>query len=268
MISCVMPTYRRMTCVERSISLFCSQSHTDSELIVFNTDTEYPIVLGDTLLDKPIRVVNNNIDSHTGQEYTDVGSIRRDALAQAKGDFYICWDDDDIFLPWNNQQCIDGIQNTSLSAWKPKSSMWCLRPNSPEITQNYMEASYIVRIEALRACGYDKHAGGGEHLRWVHKFNKEKSVLISSESIPAYSFNWSDPQDIGGHKNSGSIKRADNYQHHRNGCTDKHTRPLNLVDTRTTIEPYIRLLKQSVGNTYNGHTITEEVFNKYVLPYI
>jgi hypothetical protein len=254
-----------MHCVERSISLFCAQDFDDSELIILNTDTEHPIQLGDSLKNFPIKVFNSNTDEATGKEYRDVGSIRRDALAKASGDFYICWDDDDIFLPWNNQQCFDGISRASkMSAWKPFSSMCCLKSGKQEISQNYMEASYIVRMDALRACGFQTHPGGKEHMGWVHKFDREKSVLVDKNSIPAYSFNWSDPPEIGGHKNSGTINREDNYELHRSRCIDKHTRPLERIDIQEIIRPYVSLLKDSLEKEFNGHRITKQLFERYV----
>ena len=246
------------------MSLFCAQDYPDNELIVYNTDTDYPIVLGDSFSGFNIRVFNSDTDSETGQKYRDVGSIRRDALNEAKGDYYICWDDDDIFLPWNNLQCFHGIEGTRLSAWKPKSSMACFKKDAPEISQNYMEASYIVRMSALRECGYDLHVGGKEHMRWVHKFDREKTVLVEENSIPSYAFNWSDPPAIGGHKNSGSINREDNYTLHRNGCHDKHTRKLERLDISAMIQPYVQLLKRNQGQVVKNHYISPELYERYV----
>lgn len=256
-----------MRCVERSASLFCAQEYKDCELIIYNTDVSHPISLGDSFAGENIKVFNCDTDEVTGEIYDNVGSIRRDALSKATGDYYICWDDDDIFLPWNNLQCFNKINGTSLAAWKPQTSMASLHSRGPELSQNVMEASYIVRMSSLLECGFELHVGGKEHMKWVHKFNREKTCLIDYDSIPAYSFNWSDPRDIGGHKNSGTIDREDNYQLHRRECTDIHTRPIEKIDVRPIVAPYVLLLKENRGKVFKDHTIPSELYDKYVSKY-
>ena len=59
-VSCVMCTYRRATCVERSIQFFLNQDYQGAkELIIFNTDTEYPLELSEELKGKNITIINN-----------------------------------------------------------------------------------------------------------------------------------------------------------------------------------------------------------------
>jgi hypothetical protein len=50
-VSCVMTTYRRFTCVERSIACFLSQDYENTELIIYNTDDKHPLSLDDTFKD-------------------------------------------------------------------------------------------------------------------------------------------------------------------------------------------------------------------------
>lgn len=252
-----------MNCVERSISLFAAQT-VKSELIVFNTDVDNPVEL-DGQFDG-VRVFNNNTDYQTGEPYRDIGAIRRDALTHALGEYYICWDDDDIFLPWNNRQCLDGIASSDAWAWKPFSSMWSWGNHGIEIAQNAMEASIIARTEKVREHGYAPHAGGGEHLKWTKAF--DSNMVVSKDSIPAYSFNWSDPPAIAGHKQSGTIDRADNFELHKAGCTDTHTRPLRRIDVQSVIQEYARFLSTCVCQTFHGHTIEPKLFEKYAGPYL
>ena len=122
-ISCVMPTYRRFNCVERSIACFLSQNvDADTELIICNTDIDYPLTLDSTFTREEtakIKIYNSNIDTVTGVAYTSTGAIRRDGVTRSSGNLYVTWDDDDIFLPWNLQQCLDGLLRTGKKAWKP-----------------------------------------------------------------------------------------------------------------------------------------------------
>ena len=270
-ISCVMTTYRRFTCVERSISMFLNQDYQgQTELIVFNTDDEYPFVLGESLSKHGnIRVINNNIDYVTGQKYDNIGSIRRDGLSHASGTHYICWDDDDIFLPWNIRQCVDGlIKYPELWAWKPEYSTFWRSDGKLEIAGNAMEASIISSIEKIKEIGFIPHKGGGEHLSWLGEFQKNNKILFDRNSIPGYCFNWSDQGLIRGHKQSGTIGHPDNFNIHKEGTRDWATRPLEIYDSKILSEIYEKfknLLKDNIDKPINGYKITQENYNKYVL---
>jgi len=243
------------------------QSFSNTELIIYNTDVEYPIILSHNIPSKRIKVINNNTDYLTRKPYSNMGAIRRDSLSHASGQFYICWDDDDIFLPWNNQQCIDNILNSHFWAWKPYSSMAQIGNNPPHISCNVMEASIISRIDKIREFGFKDHLGGGEHLSWVKNFEDLKKIKVDKNSIPAYSFNWSDTPEVGGHKNSGTIKNKNNFNIHKKGCTDKHTRPIEIVDVSKEIEKYANLINENLGKEIKGQLICPKLFEKYAKPY-
>ena len=59
-ISFVCTTYRRFTCVQRIVNQYYAQSYGNKELIIYNTDEEYPYTLG--FYDPNIIVVNNGIN--------------------------------------------------------------------------------------------------------------------------------------------------------------------------------------------------------------
>lgn len=266
MISCVMPTYRRMNCVERSLNLFCRQDHMDSELVIFNTDESHPVRLSDDFEGRRILVVNNGTDYQTELPYQNIGAIRRDALHHARGEFYICWDDDDIFLPWNNRQCFDGIYGTDFWAWKPYSSMSKIS-GKIKVDRNVMEASIISRLDKIREFGYVPHPGGGEHTGWYQALERAKRINVEEKSVPGYSFNWSDPPQMGGHKNSGSINHPDNFFIHQKGCTDIHTRPLSRLDVSGEIAEHVKVLRGYRGECVDGHRILPEIYDRYILPH-
>lgn len=272
-ISCVMTTYRRFTCVERSISMFLNQDYTgETELIILNTDDKYPLVLGSELInDHRIKIINNNIDYATGNKYDNIGSIRRDALSHATGTHYICWDDDDIFLPWNIRQCVDGLNKyPDMWAWKPEYSMFWRSDGLLEIAGNAMEASIISSIEKIKEIGFRPHKGGGEHLSWLEQLQKNRKIFFDKDSIPGYCFNWSDQGIIRGHKQSGTIDHPDNFNLHKEHTKDYATRALVPFDSNTLSEIYSKFgnfLKDSVGEVSKpGYIITEEKYNKYVAP--
>jgi glycosyltransferase involved in cell wall biosynthesis len=258
-ISCVMTTYRRFTCVERSISMFLNQDYKgESELIIYNTDVEHPLQLGESLKNKNIQIFNCNIDSFTTQSYTNIGAIRRDALEKATGEYYICWDDDDIFLPWNNCQGFEGIQRQRTKAFKPQRSFFARRTGI-ELAQNTMEASVTVLVSEVV---YDLKTGS-EHLPWYVKLRDAKQLNENStDSVPSYSFNWGDPPELAGHKQSGSINNPNNFENHKRETKDFAKRPLEKIDVNVIYKPYYDFLRE------HRTEFNQEYFNKYVLAYL
>jgi hypothetical protein len=272
-ISCVMTTYRRFTCVERSISMFLDQDYEGQmEMIVFNTDEEYPLTIGESLKYKNINVINNNIDYKTKQKYDNVGSIRRDAVEHATGTHYICWDDDDIFLPWNIKQCMNGLRKyPDMWAWKPEYSSFWRSDGILEIAGNVMEASIISKLDKIKEHGFKDHKGGGEHWQWLQKFMDDKKIKVDSDSIPGYCFNWSDQGIIRGHKQSGTMAHPNNFNIHKENTKDFATRNLETYDRVKLNEIYqkfVELLRSQIGIINNNqYVITQENYDKYVKQY-
>lgn len=266
-VSCVMTTYRRFTCVERSIAMFLAQDYPDTELIIYNTDTKYPLALDDTfdsIGESKIKVINNNIDFETKQPYTSIGAIRRDAFRFASGDGYITWDDDDIFFPWNIRQCVDGIIKTNKSAWKPQKSFIKHSGHNPELYFNNLEASILVKTSAIHQFGFDLTKSGAEHLGWLDRLTKENDITIDEDSIPGYCFYWSDEPEVGGHKQSNMAEfvREDNFERHKLYTTDYAKRTL----TRKNITEYTEVFQPFIF-TLNGYKETKSyLYDSYILP--
>lgn len=278
LVSCVMCTYGRFTCVERSIQFWINQDYEgQSELIIYNTSVEYPISLGKQIQDqfpektKNIKIINNNTNYLTKENYTNIGDIRRDALLHASGEYYICWDDDDIFLPWNIRQCMDGLRANPVAwAWKPQRSMMWATNEDPKICENMMEASIIARLDKVIQYGFNPHQGGGEHINWIDEFNREKKFHIENNSIPAYCFNWADQGEIRGHKQSGTIDREDNFEYHKKNTTDHAKRSIEIFDPKEInriYQAHINSIKKQIGIENSGYTVTQKLFDKYIKKY-
>jgi hypothetical protein len=267
-----MNTYRRFTCVNRSIKFFLDQDcDVEKELIIYNTDTEYPLELSDNLLNKNIVVINNNTDSQTKEPYTNIGSIRKDSLNFGDGTHYICWDDDDIFLPWHIRQCVDGFNSRpEIWAWKPFTSMYWPPNREPELACNMMEASILVDLEKLREVGFANHQGGGEHLHWIDYFHKYNKKYIEKESVPSYCFNWADQGEMRGHKQSGTIDRKDNFEYHKANTKDFAKSKLTAdIDVSEIYKKHLKLIKDNIDKVNHGdYVIKKELYEKYCGPYI
>lgn len=264
-VSCVMTTYGRFTCVQNSIKMFLDQDYEGkTELIIYNTDVDYPMELGESLkkYESKIKIVNNNIDKVTNKPYNNVGAIRRDALDEANYELYICWDDDDIFLPFNIKQCVNGLLKSGKRAWKPKHSFFC-GSGVPEYAENVMEASVIVYIDEIRKRGFRSETGS-EHCGWYQELVDEGKFFVDSNSIPSYSFNWSRSTGPSDHKQSGDINNPNNFENHKKYSTDHALKPLELPDQKTLeniFEEYYKVLrsKKNVSNEFQKILINENV---------
>lgn len=263
-----MNTYRRFTCVNRSISLFLSQrTHAATELIIYSTDAEHPLRLSDELRALGcIKVVNRDRDG-TGAPYTNLGDVRRDSLAYADGRYYICWDDDDIFLPWHVEQAVAGVLRHGCRAWKPHTSLFWPAGGLPRLACNNMEASILVDLDWLRTAGFSPHPGGGEHLGWLERLRQQGQLVVDRESVPSYCFNWHDTGLMRGHKQSGTIDRPDNYEHHRRETNDVATGALtgDPVAATSACAELVKAIRASVGiRQADGYVVRDDVMRRYM----
>jgi hypothetical protein len=262
-VSFVCTSYRRFTCVERIVAQYHAQTYSNKELIIFNTDEEHPYELG--FDDQTIIVVNNGIDYQTGLPYQNRGQICRDAIIHATGDYFMLADDDDIYLPWHLQQAVEGIEELKTDAWKPEMSLFST-PSKIEICRNTMEASVIVKMNRIREIGFRSDVTGYEGLSWYTKLRDEKQLDEHNKNyIPSYCFNWSDPAEVAGHKQSGDINNPDNFENHKQASNDYALRPL------------LKLSKNEIQNVYgkyydwilnNMDKINIEYFDRYAKRFI
>jgi hypothetical protein len=217
-ISCVCCTYGRFTFLKRSIACWLNQDYGDAELIVFNTASE-PLFLDKSLDDRGIRLINQCRDTKNGLPYASLGMVRNDALAYATGDVYVCWDDDDLYLPWHLSQGAANLRLCGRGAWMPAQSYFSADGGRTyRLARNAFEASVLVRMDHLFRYGFDTDKSGAEHLSWRMAMVADGQLSESDEVTPfeSYAYVWGEP----GHKLSGEIDRPDNFERHRAQSTD------------------------------------------------
>lgn len=260
-VSFVCTTYRRFTCVERIITQFHAQTYSNIELIIFNTDVEYPLVKG--FDSNSITVINNNTNYQTGRPYTNRGEICRDAVTHATGDYFMLADDDDIYLPWHIQQAIDKIEEVRKDAWKPEMSFFATR-HKLELVENTMEASVIVKMHRIRELGFRTDVTGLEGLSWYTRLRDENQLDEHyKDYIPSYCFNWSDLPHIAGHKQSGNINNPSNFEEHKIWSLDYARRPLQYNTLSNGLyDKYYEYLK------HHRTIFPEHMMEKYVTQHL
>ena len=262
-VSFVCTTYGRFTCVERIVAQYHAQTYSDKELIIFNTDIEHPYSLG--FDDPSIVIVNNAIDYQTGQPYQNRGQICRDAVTHATGDYFMLADDDDVYLPWHIQQAVDGIKENGKDAWKPEKSFFATQSNV-SLVMNTLEASVIVRMNRIREIGFRSDITGYEGLSWYTKLRDEGELdEHNTDYIPSYCFNWSDPSDIAGHKQSGNIGTPNNFENHKLASKDYALRPLQRTNKEKIEFLYKKYYDFIVENI---EIINIDYYNRYAKPFI
>lgn len=261
-VSFVCTTYKRFRCVQRIVDQYYAQSYTNKELIIFNTDCDNPISID--FNDENIVIVNNSIDFLTQQPYTNRGSILSDALNYVSGDYFMLADDDDIYLPWHIQQAVDGIKNNNKDAWKPAQSLFAIG-DSIELCQNTLEASVIVKMDRIKQIGFRTDITGYEGLSWYTKLRDEGNLdEYNLNYVPSYCFNWSDPADMAGHKQSGNINDPNNFEQHKKQSHDIAIKPLTRQDRSIIDQTYDRYYKWLRGN---DHILNAKYYDTYAKPY-
>ena len=247
-VSCICTTYRRFHCVRRIVAMYQAQNYQNKELIIFNTDTEHPIHLG--IRDSSITVINNAKSYATNEDYKNRGEILTDAITHATGQYFTLWDDDDLFFKWYLQQAVDGITDNGLDAWKPEKSLFATK-DKIELCQNTMEASVIVKMHRIREIGFRTDKTGYEGLSWYSKLRDEGQLNQNNKNyIPSYCFNWSDPQEIAGHKQSGDIDNPNNFDNHKEASKDyakESLTPISPYELEMLYTPYLVFLMQNVN---------------------
>lgn len=278
-VTAVMCTYGRFKCVERAMNCFLQQTYPNKRLIIYNTDTESRYVNCDIRIgnkqrdffrDNRILIWDFNIDMHTGQAYTNVGAIRRDALdlvGDFLGGYVVTWDDDDIFLPWFMEQAVDRMETTGLPSFKPEKSFFH-SGNWLRLVKNTLEASVVASINKVREYGYLLETGK-EGLGWYTKMRDNKELDENdSYYLPSYCFNWNDGEEMNaGHKQSGDIDNPANFENHKQQSLDKvNGRELQIWSAekmRETYEPYYRYIQ--VHSADFPQELIEKYFNPQLL---
>jgi hypothetical protein len=257
-VSFVCTTYRRFHCVRRILAQFNAQTYPNKELIIFNTDTEHPYTMDE--IPSNVKIINNGNNYNDNTAYTNRGDICRDAVSHCTGAYFMLADDDDIYLPWHIQQAVEGVEEIGQDAWKPRRSLFA-SGNGIEFAQNTMEASIIVKMDRIREIGFRNDMTGYEGLSWYTVLRDEKQLDEYNENyVPSYCFNWSDPSEVAGHKQSGDIDNPNNFDNHKDASLDVADSPLvglSYEDLQIVYQPYFEFLKS------NRNEFDEEQYNRY-----
>ncbi len=121
------------------------------------------------------------------------------------------------------------------------------------LVMNTLEASVIVKMNRIREIGFRSDITGYEGLSWYTKLRDEMQLDEHNKNyIPSYCFNWSDPAEVAGHKQSGNINSPDNFEQHKNQSVDFAKRPLEKLsdeEINKVYEKYYNWFKDNMDKT-------------------
>jgi hypothetical protein len=255
-----MCTYGRFETVRQSATFWKYQDYDNKELIIYNT-AKVPIELDEPLKEYNIRVINQSTETATGAPYSSLGKIREDSLEYAKGDIYICWDDDDFFLPWHMSRGIEKLIECGRPAWMPGRSYWSPDGGKTfEHARNSMEAAVLIYIDKLKEFGFS-YENGLEHLPWRRGMIDTAELDENVDVFPyeSYAYVWG--SDLAPHKTSGNINSPNNFDEHKKGSDDfGEGKKLTFVSSEK-IEEYFK----NICDFVNDERLTT-LMNSYTHP--
>lgn len=210
-VACLMGTYGRNSLATEALACFLQQTAIDDAmLLVYN---QHPVPL---TFDHPrVRIVNETPPPQR------LRYIRRRMVELAGDDveFYKYWDDDDLYLPWHLEDCLNGIGSSP--AWKPRSSWRSDRNTVFSLDRNRFEASWLMRADAVRAVDVDDlpHLNNdpffeaAENNRWV--------IEGDLGDFTSYIWRWdTGTEHMSGYTPGTPEKQAQNVEGWRNRSTD------------------------------------------------
>jgi len=287
-VCAVMCTYGRFEIVKQSLTMFLAQDYPNKQLVIFNTATT-PLILDEFLMSHPdIKVVNQTHKSD-GTPYKSLGCVRNASLEHAEGDIYICWDDDDLFMPWHITQAMSHWSKAPVVAWKPDVSYWSQDGGKSflGLMGNAMEASFVVGMKHMKQYGFSTERSGAEHVDggWL---DKTDALIENVSPLESYGYIWGDKR--AGHKTSGHIGDGNNFENHKNASDDFGDEPLSIcsvhmfdkffksaiamwenptlhegINTQVTVSQ-VEELKDLMRGVYNSHSATIPDFLQDVQP--
>ena len=226
-VCAVMCTYGRFDIVKQSLTMFLAQDYPNKQLVIFNT-APTPLEGNDFLRSHPdIKIVNQQ-HKFNGQPYQSLGDVRNASLEHAEGDIYICWDDDDLFMPWHISQAMAHYNAAPVKAWKPDVSYFSQDGGESYqgLMGNAMEASFVVSMKHIKTHGFSTGRSGAEHVDggWLDKC---EPLVENVSPFESYGYIWGDQRC--GHKTSGHINDESNFDNHKTASDDFGSEPLSVL---------------------------------------
>lgn len=229
-VTAIMATCGRHACSERSLSLFLNQTYENKHLLIYQNSKVVQELDINIPTDK-VTLINNHIDSQTGESYQTLGAIYNDAIKHIPEDTDIItfWDDDDLFLINHLEKGINGYLKAveiGMIAYKPAKSYYRYH-GGVALVNNTLEPSMFVKADHILEHGF-YNTTSDQHLKWVNPLVYSKLINVDIEGDPTLIYNWGD--SIPTFKTSGDPNNPSNFNNYRTFSSDHGDRIISKID--------------------------------------
>lgn len=254
-VLCVCATCGRHSLLERSLRLFLEQDYLGEHTLLIYNNSEVPQKLAPLELpdNKHVILINNNIDSITGAQYTSLGAIYNDVIKNVNPEQYeymTHWDDDDLFLPSHIREGEKGLSWSHFRsdgiyvAYKPKYSFYRAKEGIV-LTENTLEPSIFVETQEVKRYGYSLTTTE-QHLQWVEPIKEAHSLFVDPVGIPTLIYNWGDTE-LFTFKTSGDFHNPKNFNNYRTHSVDHGDQVITPWE-KEQVQPYFNQVKDVQKN--------------------
>jgi hypothetical protein len=179
-IDCLMGTFGRNLVASEALACFLQQSvAAEATLLIYN---QHPVPLSCPY--PRVRVINEPAPA------TPLRFIRHRMLelADTSADLIHWWDDDDLYLPWHLQDCVDNIGDQP--AWKPRSSWVSHRNIRFSRMANRFEGSWVFRADFVRTASVHTHPHYTDHPVFLQTQEAKLVATTELEALTSYIYRW------------------------------------------------------------------------------
>lgn len=241
-VACITCTYNRHYHLERVVKMFIDQDFRGDHLLLIYNNNPISQELASLTLprNKRIVVVNNCLDYKTGQRYTNLGAIYRDALTHISPNTEVIthMDDDDSYLKYHISEGVKGFISARIvgkKAYKPKYSYYRDSNWKTTLASNTLEPSIFISAGHLFEHGYTETTSD-QHYGWYQPLIEQNALLIEEKGTPTLIYQWMG--DVW--KTSGDPQNYQNWDNCRNYRGDVGDRVITPVSDKE-IAPYYNI---------------------------
>ncbi|HTV30637.1 MAG TPA: hypothetical protein VMF32_23030 [Xanthobacteraceae bacterium] len=179
-IDCLMGTYGRYSQVCDGLACFLQQTALeDATMLIYN---QHPVPL---TFDHPrVRVINETRPTRPLRYIRQ----RMFDLADPAADLIHLWDDDDLYLPWHLQDCLEHIGDAA--AWKPARSWYSHSTSEFNLIHEIFEGSWIFRANHVARASLDTHPTAIDHPIYAQTIEAGLVAVTDLGGRASYIYRW------------------------------------------------------------------------------
>lgn len=218
-VSCLCPTYHRPQLLANSLACFLSQS--------YPADRRELIILDDAGQFSPQRGNGWELIS-VGRRFSSLPAKFNALAALARGDIYVVWEDDDVYLPWHIQAHVEVLTNDHFVSKPSRVRSHFQGVLSEEDAVGRFHASIAFTKEILtKVQGWPLTSRGDFDQQFLGLLASTGSVgdPVSSHA-PSYIFRWESTQAYHGESFMQSADDEQWYVRAESAGSHEQTGPL------------------------------------------